>query len=209
MNKPAPLLTQAPEGIPSLESDVRDYLRDRYQKKGRIYLGVPHRLDRAVSGVVLFAKQSKSARRLAEQFQNHQVHKVYHALVEGKLPTESGVWEHWILKTEGNAKVEAVDEETDGAKIARTRYQVLEFREDCTYLELKPETGRTHQLRIQTAVAGCPILGDQLYGSTQIYGQPVEEERERIIALHGYQLTFLHPISYESLTLTAPLTWDN
>src|SRR5262245_36005109 len=104
--KPAPLLTQAPEqaGIPSLEAMVRSYLQERYHKPGRVYLGIPHRLDRPVSGVVLFARQTKSAQRLAEQFRNHQVEKVYWAAVEGDIHPDEGRWEDWLKKIQEESR---------------------------------------------------------------------------------------------------------
>src|SRR5688572_847690 len=98
--KPAPLLTQAPAAVPSLEAMVKFYLKEKHHKPGNVYLGVPHRLDRPVSGVVLFARNSKAARRLAEQFRERQVTKVYWGLVEGRLGTAEGAWEDWLLKIE-------------------------------------------------------------------------------------------------------------
>src|ERR671935_3102309 len=99
VNKPAPLLTQGvPPGIATLESLVKDYLKERYHKAGNVYLGIPHRLDRPVSGVVLFARNTKAARRRAEQFQRRQVHKVYWAAVEGDVQPGEGTWEDWLLK---------------------------------------------------------------------------------------------------------------
>src|SRR3954466_4761794 len=99
VNKPPGLLTQGvPEGLPTLEGQVRDYLKETYHKSGRVYLGIPHRLDRPVSGVVLFARQTKSARRLAEQFQKRQVTKIYWAAVQGDVQLEQGTWEDWLRK---------------------------------------------------------------------------------------------------------------
>ncbi len=122
--KPAPLLTQGvPTGVPTLEAMVKSYIKDRYQKPGNVYLGVPHRLDRPVSGVVVFARNTKAARRLAEQFRERQVRKVYWAVVEpdadGGLPPESGVWEDWLLKIQDEARTERAAPETLGAKRAR------------------------------------------------------------------------------------------
>src|SRR5579885_2170715 len=118
--KPAPLLTQGvPPGIPTLESLVKAYLKEKYHKPGNVYLGIPHRLDRPVSGVVVFARNTKAARRLAEQFQERRVHKVYWALVEGAVEPEEGVWEDWLLKHPEQARSERVDPETPGARHAR------------------------------------------------------------------------------------------
>ena len=212
--KPAPLLTQGvPPGIPTLEAMVKAYLKERYHKPGNVYLGIPHRLDRPVSGVVLFARNSKAARRLAEQFQNRQVKKVYWAVVEpalsGELPPVEGVWEDWLLKVKEQARSERVTEDTVGARRAVLRFRRLRESENGALLEIEPETGRMHQIRVQAASRGWPVLGDVLYGARLPFGPPAELPRNRIIALHARSLTFLHPIRYEPLTLTAPLpeTW--
>src|SRR3954468_12141199 len=121
--KKAPLLTQGPPGVPTLEGQARAYLKERYHKAGNVYLGIPHRLDRPVSGVVLFARNTKAARRLAEQFRERQVRKVYWALVErssrGGLPPQEGVWEDWLLKIKDEARSEAVEPDTPHARPAR------------------------------------------------------------------------------------------
>jgi 23S rRNA pseudouridine1911/1915/1917 synthase len=209
--KPAPLLTQAPESadVPSLEAGVRAYLRERYHKPGRVYLGIPHRLDRPVSGVVLFARQTKSAQRLAEQFQKHQVEKVYWAVVEGEVEPAEGQWEDWLRKIQTESRTECVDPQIPGARHAMLRYRRLAAREGCSLLEFRPQTGRMHQLRVQAASRGWPILGDSLYGSRQSFGPPSELPRDRVIALHARSLAFLHPVRYEPITVTAPLpdTW--
>src|SRR5262245_59621364 len=124
--KPAPLLTQGPPGVPALEAMAKAYLKERYDKPGHVYLGIPHRLDRPVSGVVLFARNTKAARRLAEQFQARQVRKVYWAAVErsptGEVPDSEGVWEDWLLKMQEESRTERVAPETPGA-----RHAVLAF----------------------------------------------------------------------------------
>lgn len=204
--KPAGLLTQGvPGGVPTLESMVRDYLREKYHKPGRIYLGIPHRLDRPVSGVVLFARQTKSAQRLAEQFQKRQVTKIYWAAVEGDVQPEHGTWEDWLRKVGDEARSERTEAGEAGAKHAILHYRRLQALTDGTFLECQPETGRMHQIRIQAALRGHPILGDMLYGSTQNFGAQVELPRDRVIALHARSLTFLHPIRYEPVTVAAPV----
>jgi 23S rRNA pseudouridine1911/1915/1917 synthase len=208
--KPAGLLTQGvPPGIPTLEALARAYLKDKYQKAGHVYLGIPHRLDRPVSGVVLFARSSKAAARLAEQFRDRQVVKVYQALVErspaGDLPPEEGTWEDWLLKHPEQARSERVEPGTAGAKLARLRFRLLRAFDDGALLELRPETGRMHQIRVQAASRGWPVRGDELYGARLPFGPPAELPRDRTIALHARSLTFLHPIRYEPVTVTAPL----
>src|SRR5437762_4461166 len=126
VSKPAPLLTQGvPAGLPTLEGWAKAYLKNRYGKPGNVYLGVPHRLDRPVSGVVLFARNSKAAARLAEQFQKHQVTKVYWALVEGKVHPPEGVWEDWLRKRPEEARAEIASAGGEGAKLAVLDYRVL------------------------------------------------------------------------------------
>src|SRR5437588_6092669 len=121
--KPAPLLTQGvPPGIPTLEALAKAYLKEKYHKAGNVYLGIPHRLDRPVSGVVLFARNTKAARRLAEQFQRHQVVKEYLAAVEGDVSPEEGVWEDWLRKLPEEARSERVERDTPAAKHALLRY---------------------------------------------------------------------------------------
>jgi 23S rRNA pseudouridine1911/1915/1917 synthase len=211
VSKPAPLLTQGvPPGIPTLEAWVKAYLKERYHKAGNVYLGIPHRLDRPVSGVVLFARNTKAARRLAEQFQERRVRKVYWAFVEGHLPQTEGCWEDWLLKKPEEARSDVVAATVAGAKRATLHFRCLEHLSEGTLLELEPETGRMHQIRVQSAHRGHPVRGDVLYGARQAFGPPAELPRDRVIALHARSLTFLHPIWYEPITVTAPLPslWD-
>jgi 23S rRNA pseudouridine1911/1915/1917 synthase len=204
--KPAPLLTQGvPAGLPSLEAWVKAYLKSKYHKPGNVYLGVPHRLDRPVSGVVLFARNSKAARRLAEQFQEHQVTKLYRALAGGDVRPDEGVWTDHLRKLPDEARAEVGPPGASGAKPAVTHYRVLRRRGGVTLLELRPRTGRMHQLRVQAAARGHPICGDELYGSGTPFGPPAGLPRDRVIALHADSLTFLHPIRFEPVTVTAPL----
>jgi 23S rRNA pseudouridine1911/1915/1917 synthase len=208
--KPAPLLTQGvPPGIPTLETLVKAYLKERYHKPGNVYLGIPHRLDRPVSGVVLFARNTKAARRLAEQFQGRQVRKVYWALVEpspeGELPPEQGDWEDYLLKIQDEARSQRVSADTPGARHALLRYRRLRRAPDGALLEVEPQTGRMHQIRLQAAARGWPVRGDILYGARLPFGPPAEQPRDRVIALHARSLTFLHPIRYDPITVTAPL----
>jgi 23S rRNA pseudouridine1911/1915/1917 synthase len=209
--KPAPLLTQgvpieSPQGpIPTLEAQVKAYLRERYHKPGNVYLGIPHRLDRPVSGVVLFARNTKAARRLAEQFQGRRVRKVYWAAVEGTVEPAAGVWEDWLRKVPEEARAEVAAPDTPGARHALLRYRRLRAGPGSTLLELEPETGRMHQIRVQAAIRGWPVRGDLLYGARSPFGPPAEIPRERVIALHAHSLTFLHPIRFEPITVVAPL----
>jgi 23S rRNA pseudouridine1911/1915/1917 synthase len=204
--KPAPLLTQGvPPDIPTLEAMAKAYLKERYHKAGNVYLGIPHRLDRPVSGVVLFARNTKAAQRLAEQFQKHQVVKLYWAVVEGNVQPSDGRWSDWLLKLPEEARSTRVSVEALGARHAVLDYRRINAGPRVTLLEVRPQTGRMHQIRVQAAERGHPVLGDMLYGATQPFGPPTALARERVIALHARSLTFLHPIRFEPITVTAPL----
>ena len=203
VSKPAPLLTQGvPSGVPTLEAMVKDYLKEKYHKAGNVYLGIPHRLDRPVSGVIVFARNTKAARRLAEQFQSREVRKVYRALVDasptGELPPPSGQWLDWLLTVAEEARTDRVEPDTPGAKRASLHFRRLRCAAGGALLEIEPETGRMHQIRVQAASRGWPVRGDTLYGSKLPFGPPAELPRERIIALHAWSLTFLHPIRYRA-----------
>lgn len=205
VNKPAPLLTQAPPGIPSLEAMVKAWIKEKYAKPAGVYLGVPQRLDRPVSGVIVFARNSKSARRLAEQFHERRVEKVYWAIVEGDIQPETGTWEDWLRKIPEESRTEIASAESAGAKPAALSYRKLRSLPGGSLLEIRPLTGRSHQIRIQAASRGHPIFGDVQYGSTQAFGPPANEPRDRLIALHARSLTIIHPATWQPLTIAAPL----
>ncbi len=204
LNKPAPLLTQAPPGIPNLEAFAKAYIKAKYAKPAGVYLGVPHRLDRPVSGVVVFARNTKAARRLQEQFEGRTVAKTYWAWVEGTGLPEQGAWENWLRKVPDEPRAEEVIEGSEGAKLARLSYRVLKVRNGFTHLELKPETGRMHQLRIQCSLRGHPVIGDALYGGTVSFGPATNDPKEKVIALHARELSLEHPFRNDRLTFTAP-----
>jgi 23S rRNA pseudouridine1911/1915/1917 synthase len=185
----------------TLDRAVKEYLRTRYGKPGNVFLGVVHRLDRPVSGVLLFARTSKGAARLAEQFRQGTVEKVYWAMVEGETATSAGSLEDWLLKDRDTGRVEVVEPRTRGARQALLHFQRRAVHGGLTWLEVRPQTGRTHQLRVQLAHHGHPIYGDAKYGSIHTFG--------KAIGLHARALTFLHPVRYEPITLTAevPRPW--
>jgi 23S rRNA pseudouridine1911/1915/1917 synthase len=205
--KPPGLSTQAPAGFPSLESLARAYLKAKYHKPGNVYLGIPHRLDRPVSGVVLFARQTASAQRLAEQFRDRQVKKVYWAVLErsaaGELPPEAGKWEDWLVKLTGQARAECVAQGTPGAKDASLSFRRLSCHDEDAFIEIVPHTGRMHQIRVQAASRGWPVRGDAFYGARHGFGEPAAEPRDRVIGLHARALTFLHPIRFEPIEVVA------
>ena len=205
VNKPAPLMTQAPAGVPSLEAMAKAYIKEKYAKPAGVYLGIPHRLDRPVSGVVVFCRNTKAAQRVAEQFQTHEVTKVYWALVEGVAADDAGEWRDFVRKVDDQARAEIVPADAAGAKEAVTVFQVLRRDADATLLELTPRTGRMHQLRVQAAARGHPVAGDALYGSTRPFGPPAELPRDRVIALHARRLVFEHPFRKVPVELEAPV----
>jgi len=204
VNKSAPLLTQAPAGIPSLEAAAKAYLKEKYQKPAGVYLAVPHRLDRPVSGAVLFARNTKAAQRVQAQFEARTVAKVYWALVEGAVADDAGVWADWVRKVPDEPRAGRAAEGEPGAKFAELAFQVLDRRDGSTLLELTPRTGRMHQLRVQSAWRGHPVMGDVSYGSTTGFGPEAAEPRDRVIALHALRLTLAHPFTAAELVLTAP-----
>ncbi len=206
VNKPAPLLTQAPPGLPSLEAAVKSFIRVKYQKPAGVYLGVPHRLDRPVSGVVLFARNTKAAQRVHAQFADRRVRKVYWAMVEGDVTPDAGTWDDWVRKLPEEARTVRAAEGEPGAKLATLGYRVLKRLDGGgTLLELAPLTGRMHQLRVQCAWRGYPVFGDTTYATPRPFGPPAELPRDRVIALHARGLTVEHPFTKQPLTMTAPL----
>jgi 23S rRNA pseudouridine1911/1915/1917 synthase len=180
---------------------VKSYLKEKYAKPGNVFLGVVQRLDKPVSGAIVFARTSKAAARLSEQFRESAVEKVYWAVVEGDWPTDAGTLDDWLVKREPTGRVERVPADTPGAKPARLHYQCRARHGGLSLLELRPQTGRRHQLRTQLAGHGHPIYGDAKYGATQRFGPA--------IGLHARSLTFLHPTRHEPITLTAevPRPW--
>ena len=207
VNKPAPLLTQAPPGVPSLEALAKAYLKEKYAKPGGVYLGVPHRLDRPVSGVVLFCRNTKAAQRVHAQFHARTVRKVYWALVAGAVSPPAGTWVDWVRKVPDQPRAERAAEGEVGAKLATVDYRVLDVRAGGTLLELVPLTGRMHQLRVQAAWRGHPVYGDVDYGSAVSFGPPAAEPRDRVIALHARRLTVEHPFGKGELAIEAAADW--
>lgn len=205
VNKQAGILTQAPAGIDSLEVQVKAFYRAREQKEGNVYLGLPHRLDRPVSGAIVFARHVRAAQRLSTQFENRTVTKVYWAIVEGHVQPDEGTWTDYLHKRHGMAQSIVVPEGDPRGKRAVMRYRILGRIEGIgTWLEVELETGRTHQIRIQSATRGHAVIGDAQYGSTLTFGEQYEDERLRAIALHARQLGFNHPMTNEPVDVIAP-----
>lgn len=198
VDKPAGLATMgAPAGKPSLVEAAREYVRRRYQKPGNVYLGVVSRLDAPVTGVVLLARTSKAARRLTEQFRGRQVQKVYWALVEGRVQPEADELTQWLVHDDRAERVRVVGPGRAGAQEARLRYRRLDTVRGDSLLEVELLTGRKHQIRVQLADRGHPILGDRKYGAQRPFPAG--------IALHARRLVLLHPVRQETIELEAEL----
>lgn len=210
VSKPAGLPTQGvPKHIPSLESLVRAYIQQAFAKPGNVYLGIPHRLDRPVSGVVVFARNSKAAARLAEQFRERTVTKIYRAIVEGVPIEDGGQLVHWLRKIPDHAAGEVCDPHTDGAKESRLSWQKLATDGKRSLLEVRLETGRMHQIRLQMAAIGHPITGDTTYLPLASGGRAnLEGPAPNCILLHAARLSLKHPIRYDDITIDAPQPED-
>ncbi len=202
--KPAGIPTQAPHGYDSLEQRVKQYLQHSQSLPHPPYLGIPHRLDRPVSGVLVMAKRVNAARKLSKQFERRQVRKVYWAIVEGRVAPDEGTWRDCVRKVPGQSRAEVVPADHPQGRSAVLHYRVLRTDGHRSLLEIQPETGRMHQIRVQAACRGWPILGDTLYGSTVAFGQPREDVRLQPIALHARSLTFVDPLSRVPMILEAP-----
>ncbi|VTR99215.1 RluA family pseudouridine synthase [Tuwongella immobilis] len=187
-----------PPGVPSAHFDgvtetvdrmVRDYLKAKYSKPGNVFLGVVHRLDKPVSGVLLFARTSKAAARLSEQFRLGTVEKRYWAVVEGTVASDAGTWEDWLAKEDSSPTAEIVRPGSAGGKCCRLHYRRLADLAGRTALEIQLETGRRHQIRVQAASRGHPILGDAKYGHPWGHTARIRDA----IALHARSLEWEHP----------------
>jgi 23S rRNA pseudouridine1911/1915/1917 synthase len=206
VNKPAGILTQGPPAAEdTLVRRTKAFLKERMQKPGNVYLGIPHRLDRAVTGVVLFAKNSKAAARLAEQFRERQVRKLYWAITAAPPISPEGSFVDWIEKVPDLPQAQIVPELTPTAREASLRYRLLRDLGYGYLVEVELITGRFHQIRCQLAYHGCPILGDEMYGGKLDVDRSAEVgfHGERI-ALHARSLEFLHPVRYEPVVVVAP-----
>ena len=201
--KPAGLLVQGDRsGDATLLEGARAYLKDKYAKPGKVFLGLVHRLDRNVSGVVLLARTSKAAGRLSTQFRDGTIVKVYQGVVAGRPEPGSGELRSWLsAKGDPRGVTRAETKPFAGAKEAWLLYDVVESAGRWSLVRVRPVTGRRHQIRAQLALAGWPLLGDVKYGS-------VRRLADQRIALHALSLAVTHPVSGESLTLTAPLPAD-
>ena len=189
-------------GNTPLSDIVKAYLKEKYNKPGNVFLGVVHRLDRPVSGVVLFAKTSKALPRLNKLFAEHEkVKKTYWAIVANKPPQESGTLTHWLTRNEKTNTAKAYDREVPNSKKAVLDYRLIAASERYFLLEIQLHTGRHHQIRCQLAKMGCPIKGDLKYGAPR-------SNPDGSICLHARHLELVHPVSHEAISITAPVPQD-
>lgn len=203
VNKTASEIVQGDKtGDEPLSESVKRYLKVKYNKPGNVFLGVVHRLDRPVSGLVIFAKTGKALTRLNDMFRNGEVKKVYWAIVRQRPEQEEGELVHYLVRNEKLNKSFAYDKEVKNSKKAVLHYRLLGCSQNYSLLEIDLMTGRHHQIRCQLAKIGCPIKGDLKYGFPR-------SNPDGSISLHARRIRFIHPVSKEHIDIVAPLPDDN
>lgn len=203
VNKTASEIVQGDKtGDVPLSETVKQYLKEKYAKPGNVFLGVTHRLDRPVSGLVVFAKTSKALARLNEMFRKGEVKKTYWAVVKTCPQVEEGELVHYLVRNEKQNKSYAYDKEVNGSKKAVLHYRLIGHSENYYLLEVDLKTGRHHQIRCQLAKIGCPIKGDLKYGFPR-------SNPDGSICLHARKVCFVHPVSKEQIVVTAPVPDGN
>lgn len=189
-------------GDEPLSETVKAYIKEAYHKPGNVFLGVVHRLDRPVSGLVVFAKTSKALSRLNEMFRVGDVHKTYWAIVKDKPAVEEGTLTHWLVRNEKQNKSYAYDREVPRSKKAVLHYRLIGCTDRYSLLEIQLMTGRHHQIRCQLARMGCPIKGDLKYGAPR-------SNPDGSISLLARKVELVHPVSKEPVSVVAPVPDDN
>lgn len=185
-----------------LSDMVKDYLKEKYNKPGEVFLGVVHRLDRPVSGLVVFARTSKALERLNRMFANGEVHKTYWAITKNRPQNVSGRLEHWLTRNEAQNKSHASVRQRPHSKHAVLDYKVIGASANYTLIEVSLLTGRHHQIRCQLAAIGCPIKGDLKYGAQR-------SNPDGSISLLAHHVAFEHPVSHKQISVVAPVPKDN
>lgn len=189
-------------GDKPLSEIVKEWLKEKYNKPGNVFVGVTHRLDRPVSGIVVFAKTSKALTRLNEMFRNGDIKKTYWAIVKNEPKNPEGELKHWLVRNEKQNKSYAYDIEKPNSKLAILNYKLLAKSDRYNLLEVDLKTGRHHQIRCQLAKMGCVIKGDLKYGADR-------SNPDGGISLHARRVCFIHPVSKEEIVVVAPVPNDN
>lgn len=203
VNKTASEIVQGDKtGDTPLSEIVKQYIKEKYSKPGNVFLGVTHRLDRPVSGIVVFAKTSKALSRLNEMFRNSEVKKTYWAIVKNRPELDEGELVHYMVKNEKQNKSYAYDKEVKDSKKAVLHYKLIGHSHNYYLLEVDLKTGRHHQIRCQLAKMGCPIKGDLKYGFPR-------SNPDGSICLHSRRVRFIHPVSKTEIDVVAPLPAGN
>ncbi len=199
VNKRAGDITQGDKtGDKPLSEVVKEYIKKKYNKPGNVYLGVVHRLDRPTSGIIIFAKTSKSLERLNKMLRDKTIHKTYWAIVKNQLKKEQDTLINFLKKNPKNNKSSVYPREIEGSKRAILHYQLLKKLDHYSLVEILLETGRHHQIRAQLAAIGSPIKGDLKYGFDR-------SNKDGSIHLHARKIEFIHPVSKEEIHVNAPL----
>ena len=202
VNKKASDIVQGDKtGDRPLSEYVKDYIKKKYNKPGKVFLGVVHRLDRPVSGVILFARTSKALSRLNEMFREKKVKKTYWAIVKNKPQNAKGTLVHYLLKNQLKNKSQAFINENKNTLRSELSYELICNLNNYYLLLVSPKTGRHHQIRVQLAKIGCPIKGDIKYGFDRT-------NKDKSIHLHARKIDFIHPVSKEPVSITAPTPND-
>lgn len=202
VNKRAGDIVQVDEtGDEPLDEKVKRYIAQKYNKSNGAFLGVVHRLDRPVSGVILFAKTSKALDRINKMFKSRDMHKTYWAVVRNRPKFESGTLIHWLVKNPQKNITKAYDKEVPGSLRAELNYKLIGELNGYYLIEVDPITGRPHQIRVQLSTLNCPIIGDNKYGYPR-------GSLKKSICLHARKLEFIHPVKQEPVSIFAPLPKD-
>ncbi len=199
VNKRASDLSQGDSsGDLSLDTEIKQYIAKKYKKTGEVFLGIVHRLDRPVGGVILYARTSKALRRLNELFRTRDVKKIYLAIVSERPPWDEAILTHYLKKNEKQNKAYVYDSEVKGSKKAELAYRIAGRSDRYYLLEIELHSGRHHQIRAQLAKIGCPVRGDLKYGYPR-------SNPDGSISLFSRKLEFIHPVRKERIVITAPL----
>jgi len=195
--KPSDIVQGDKTGDTPLSEFVKKYLKEKYNKPGEVFVGTVHRIDRPVSGIVLFAKTSKALARLNQLFQTKEIQKTYWAVVKNKPAKISGNLIHYLKKNEAKNISKAFEKETPGALRSELDYQLIATSDNYFLLEINPHTGRHHQIRVQLSAMGCPIKGDVKYAFNR-------GNKDASIHLHARKIEFIHPVKKEKVVIVAP-----